>query len=158
MKLIDSSLDKVSKEIINKLNENVFDSGNHVIMILRDLNNWKDVLNRLTFRSITAEKRNKILLDLNKYLNELNQIYENKQRNASNVLDEENEDRLSDKNIIGVSPILSMIISLHSLKQKCQNIISLSQYVLNDLKDYSQLRDTATTLIKKIDKFIEDLI
>ena len=158
LKLIDSSLDKVSKEIINKLNENVFDSGNHVIMILRDLNNWKDVLNRLTFRSITAEKRNKILLDLNKYLNELNQIYENKQRNASNVLDEENEDRLSDKNIIGVSPILSMIISLHSLKQKCQNIISLSQYVLNDLKDYSQLRDTATTLIKKIDKFIEDLI
>ena len=53
LKLIDSSLDKVSQEIINKLNENVFDSGNHVIMILRDLNNWKDVLNRLTFRSTT---------------------------------------------------------------------------------------------------------
>ena len=158
LKLIDSSLDKVSKEIITKLNENVFDSGNHVIMILRDLNNWKDVLNRLTFRSITQEKRNKILSDLNKYLNELNQIYENKQRNASNILDEENEDRLSDKNIIGVSPILSMIISLHSLKQKCQNIISLSQYVLNDLKDYPQLKDTTMTLIKKIDKFIEDLI
>ena len=86
-------------------------------MILSDLNNWKDVLNRLTFRNITQEKRNKILSDLNKYLNELNQIYENKQRNASNILDEENEDRLSDKNIIGVSPILSMIISLHSLKQ-----------------------------------------
>ena len=33
LKLIDSSLDKVSKEIITKLNENVFDSGNHVIMI-----------------------------------------------------------------------------------------------------------------------------
>ena len=158
LKLIDSSLDKVSKEIITKLNENVFDSGNHVIMILRDLNNWKDVLNRLTFRSITQEKRNKILSDLNKYLNELNQIYENKQRNASNILDEENEDRLSDKNIIGVSPILSMIISLHSLKQKCQNIISISQYVLNDLKDYPQLKDTTMTLIKKIDKFIEDLI
>jgi len=68
LKLIDSSLDKVSKEIINKLNENVFDSGNHVIMVLRDLNNWKDVLNRLTFRSTTSEQRNKILVDLNKYL------------------------------------------------------------------------------------------
>ena len=158
LKLIDSSLDKVSKEIINKLNENVFDSGNHVLMILRDLNNWKDVLNRLTFRSITSEKRNKILIDLNKYLNELKQIYENKQKNASNILDEENEDRLSDKNIIGVSPRLSMIISLHSLKQKCQNIISLSQYVLNDLKDYQSLKDTTIGLINKIEKFIEDII
>ena len=158
LKLIDSSLDKVSKEIINKLNENVFDSGNHVIMILRDLNNWKDVLNRLTFRSSTSEQRNKILLDLNKYLKELNQIYENKQKNASNILDEENEDRLSDKNIIGVSPRLSMIISLYSLKQKCQNIISLSQYVLNDLKDYQSLKDMTFSLIKKIDKFIEDIL
>ena len=113
LKLIDSSLEKVSKEIINKLNENVFDSGNHVIMILRDLNNWKDVINRLTFRSSTYEKREKILLDLNKYLNELKNIYENKQKNASNILDEENEDRLSDKNIIGISPKLSMIISLN---------------------------------------------
>ena len=83
LKLIDSSLDKVSKEIIQKLNENVFDSGNHVIMTLRDLNNWKDVLNRLAFRSVTAEKRNKILMDLNKYLNELSQIYDNKYKNAS---------------------------------------------------------------------------
>ena len=158
LKLIDSSLDKVSKEIINKLNENVFDSNNHVIMILRDLNNWKDVLNRLTFRSSTMEKRNKILSDLNKYLNELKLIYENKQKNVSNILDEENEDRLSDKNIIGVSPRLSMIISLHSLKQKAQNIISLSQHVLDDLKDYQTLKDSCSDLIKKIDKFIEDII
>jgi hypothetical protein len=158
LKLIDSSLEKVSKEIINKLNENVFDSGNHVIMILRDLNNWKDVINRLTFRSSTYEKREKILLDLNKYLNELKNIYENKQKNASNILDEENEDRLSDKNIIGISPKLSMIISLHSLKQKCLNIISLSENVLNDLKDYSKLKNDTNNLIQKIEKFIEDIL
>ena len=159
LKLIDSSLDKVSKEIIQKLNENVFDSGNHVIMTLRDLNNWKDVLNRLAFRSVTAEKRNKILMDLNKYLNELNQIYDNKYKNASDLLaDDENQDRLSEKNIIGVSPRISMIISLHSLKQKCENCISLSLNVLNDLKDYQNLRENAQNLIKKIEKFIEDII
>ena len=78
LKLIDSSLEKVSNEIITKLNENVFDSGNHVIMSLRDLNNWKDVLNRLAFRSTTAEKRNKLLTDLNKYLNELIHMKVNK--------------------------------------------------------------------------------
>ena len=158
LKLIDSSLEKVSKDIITKLNENVFDSGNHVIMSLRDLNNWKDVLNRLAFRSTTAEKRNKLLADLNKYLNELSQIYENKQKNASNLLGEENEDRLSEKNIIGVSPPISMIISLHALKQKCQNCISLSMNVLNDLKDYQNLNKNAENLIKKIDTFIEEII
>ena len=51
-----------------------------------------------------------------------------------------------------------MIISLHSLKQKCQNIISLSQHVLNDLKDYQQLKENSLNLIKKIEKFIEDII
>ena len=158
LKLIDSSLDKVSKEIITKLNENVFDSGNHVIMSLRDLNNWKDVLNRLAFRSTTAEKRNKLLADLNKYLNELIQIYESKQKNASNLLGDENEDRLSEKNIIGVSPPISMIISLHSLKQKCQNCITLSQNVLNDLKDYQNLNQNAQNLIKKIDNFIDEIL
>ena len=106
LKLIDSSLDKVSKEIIQKLNENVFDSGNHVIMTLRDLNNWKDVLNRLAFRSVTAEKRNKILMDLNKYLNELSQIYDNKYKNASDLLaDDENQDRLSEKNTTNIKKV-----------------------------------------------------
>ena len=159
LKLIDSSLDKVSKEIITKLNESVFDSVNHIIMTLRDLNNWKDVLNRLAFRSSTMEKRNKLLIDLMKYINELNQIYENKQKNSSNILaDEENEDRLREKNIVGVSPRISMIISLHSLKQKCQNCISLSVNVLNDLKDYSNLNQSAQNLIKKIDNFIDEII
>ena len=98
LKLIDSSFDRVSKEIITKLNESIFDSGNHIIMTFRDLNNWKDVLNRLAFTSSTMEKRNKLLIDLMKYINELNQIYENKQKNSSNILaDEENKDRLREK-------------------------------------------------------------
>ena len=159
LKLIDSSLNKVSNEIINKLNENVFDSGNHVIMILRDLNNWKDILNRLAFRNSTADKRAKLLSDLIKYLNELKKIYENKQNNSSNILaDEENEDRLREKNIVGVSPRISMIISLHSLKQKCQSCITLSKNVLNDLKDYNNLNQGAQNLIKKIDSLIDEII
>ena len=98
-------------------------------------------------------------MDLNKYLNELSQIYDNKYKNASDLLaDDENQDRISEKNIIGVSPRISMIISLHSLKQKCENCISLSLNVLNDLKDYQNLRENAQNLIKKIEKFIEDII
>ena len=159
LKLIDSSLDKFSKDIINKLNENVFDAGNHIIMTLRDLNNWKDVLNRLTFRNTTLEKRTKLLMELNNYLNELAQIFQNKQKNYTNVLnDDENEDRLTEKNIIGVSTKISFIISLHSLKQKAQNVISLSSNVLNDLKEYPTLKNNAENLVQKIEQFINNVI
>ena len=159
LKLIDNLLDKYSKEIIIKLNENVFDSGNHIIMILRDLNNWKDILNRLTFRSNTSKKREKILMDLKSYINEINQIYDNKKKNLYNILnDNDYEDRLNEKNIVGVSSYISIVISLDSLKQKCQNCIILSKNVLNDLKDYQNINEDAKNLIIKIDKFIEDTI
>ena len=51
-----------------------------------------------------------------------------------------------------------MIISLHSLKQKCQNCITLSMNVLNDLKDYQNLNQNAQNLIKKIDNFIDEIL
>ena len=158
LKLLDSNLDKVSDEIINKLNKDVFDTGNHVIMILRDLNHWKGILSRLKFQSLTYDKRNVVLKDLNNYFKELKQIYETKQQNGNDFLnDDDAEEKTNEKNIIGLSSKISLIISAHSLKQKCANAIKLST-VLNDLKDYNTFHKNALTLQKNIDQYIEENI
>jgi hypothetical protein len=158
LKLLDSNLDKVSDEIINKLNKDVFDTGNHVIMVLRDLNHWKGILSRLKFQSLTYDKRNVVLGNLNNYFKELKQIYETKQQNGNDFLnDDDAEEKTNDKNIIGLSSKISLIISAHSLKQKCANAIKLST-VLNDLKDYNTFQKNALTLQKNIEQYIEENI
>ena len=42
-------------------------------MVLRDLNHWKGILSRLKFQSLTYDKRNVVLKDLNNYFKELKQ-------------------------------------------------------------------------------------
>ena len=158
LKLLDNNLDKVSDEIVNKLNKDVFDTGNHVIMVLRDLNHWKGILSRLKFQGLTYDKRNVVLGNLNNYLKELKEIYDTKQKNGNDFLnDDDAEEKTNEKNIIGLSNKISLIISAHSLKQKCANAIKLSS-ILNDLKDYNNFHKNAIELLKKIEQYIEDNI
>ena len=127
-------------------------------MILRDLNHWKGILSRLKFQSLTYDKRNVVLGNLNNYFKELKQIYETKQQNGNDFLnDDDAEEKTNDKNIIGLSSKISLIISAHSLKQKCANAIKLST-VLNDLKDYNTFHKNALTLQKNIEQYIEENI
>ena len=127
-------------------------------MILRDLNHWKGILSRLKFQSLTYDKRNVVLGNLNNYFKELKQIYETKQQNGNDFLnDDDAEEKTNEKNIIGLSSKISLIISAHSLKQKCANAIKLST-VLNDLKDYNTFHKNALTLQKNIEQYIEENI
>ena len=75
LKLLDSNLDKVSSDIISKLNKDVFDTGNDVIMVLRDLNQWKGILSRGKFQTLTYDKRADLLKQLSSYLSTLKQYF-----------------------------------------------------------------------------------
>ena len=156
LKMLDSNLDKVSGEILAKLNKDVFDTGNHVIMVLRDLNQWKGILSRGKFQSLTAEKRTNILKGLNEYVEQLKLIYNSKAQ--TNFLDDEAEEKINEKGIIGVSPKICQIISAHTLKQKCENCLKLSSKLLSDLKDYRSVYSSCNGLLDNLKRYIDDLI
>ena len=156
LKMLDSNLDKVSGEIIAKLNKEVFDTGNHVIMILRDLNQWKGILSRGKFQALTAEKRTTVLKNLNDYVEQLKQIYSSKAQ--TNFLDDEAEEKINEKGIIGVSSKISQIISAHTLKQKCENCLKLSTKLLSDLKEFKPFYTSCNELFENLKIYIDDLI
>ena len=156
LKLLDSNLDKVSSDIISKLNKDVFDTGNDIIMVLRDLNQWKGILSRGKFQTLTYDKRADLLKQLSSYLSTLKQYFNN--RNQSEFIDEDAEDTVQDKRIIGISQKISQIITTHTLKQKCESCIKLSSKLLNDIKEYKTFYSEANELLENVSRYIDDLI
>ena len=157
LKLLDNTLDNSSNDIVSKLNNEVFDTGNHVLMVLRDMNHWRGILNRAKFQALTYDKRADVLKNLNAYLKELYDIYKNKQQAGNDFLNEEDGDeKLNEKNIVGVTKKISLIISAHMLKQKCANCKKLSQNVLADINEYKHFEKNADNLVNEINNFIDD--
>ena len=82
--------------------------------------------------------------------------FKNKQQKGNDYLNEEDgEEKLNEKNIVGVSNKISLIISKHMLNQKCNNCKKLSQSVLCDINEYKNFEKNVDNLSNSINNYID---
>jgi hypothetical protein len=157
--LLDRELEKVEQEIVNKLNDDLFSSNNHVISVLREMQNWKGILNRSRIMQLTSGKRTTLLKELGDYITQIRASFEN--RNQESIEETIMSNNSSNSNIIpGVSNNLSQKISFviwaHTLKQKVEMSKKLSHGLLKDLEGYNNFFNNCDKLIQGINSYIDE--
>ena len=156
--LVNREIQKVEGNLIEKLNSEVFGNTTHVVSTLRELQNWKNILNRQRILELTYNKRKEILKDLHDYLNQINSLFEER---TQDLMDEAISQLGTDKIYIGtinnISPKLTKIIFAHTLKQKCEMCKKLS-HVLRDVENYNTFFNKCENYFNKISEFIEESI
>lgn len=157
--MLDRELEKVEQEIVNKLNEDIFSNNNHVISTLREMQNWKGILNRARIMQLTSGKRTSLLKELGDYITQIRASFENK--NQESIEETIMSSNSAYSNIIpGVSNNLSQKISCviwaHTLKQKAEMSRKLSHGLLKDLEGYNNIFNSCDKFIQSVNSYIDE--
>ena len=156
---INNDLVNVESQILVSLENQIMkQSSEHVLTLLREMSNYKQLFQRSNIVSKTMLFREGLLNQLIKYTQGLRDYYDN---NLKDNIDENvfnTNARSNTEKIPEISSKVSTIIFGHSIKSKVDNAKKLGVVFLQDLKLYSTFNTLADKLLLDVNSYISDCL
>jgi len=137
----------------NNTNGNVV-STEHVISVLREMNNFKSLFQKKNILTKTISYREHLLNQLIKYIVNISEYFEASKQENFDEFEEVNT--MTQEKIPEISPKVSIIVFGYSIKNKAEAAKKLSLNMFKDLKNYSEFSNKVDLLISKSSEFVKD--